>query len=104
MKKYKYNINNLDCANCAREVEESLNKNKDFKNVIVNFNTKKLSYESDKEFTINELNKLVKSIEPDASISKDVVEEKKEFYVWVLILATILGIIACYSKLNKNVK
>ena len=104
MKKYKYNINNLDCANCAREVEESLNKNKDFKNVIVNFNTKKLSYESDKEFTINELNKLVKSIEPGASISKDVVEEKKEFHAWVLILATILGIIACYSKLNKNVK
>ena len=27
MKKYKYNINNLDCANCAREVEESLNNN-----------------------------------------------------------------------------
>ena len=104
MKKYKYNINNLDCANCAREVEESLNKNKDFKNVIVNFNTKKLSYESNKEFTINELNKLVKSIEPGASISKDVVEEKKEFHAWVLILATILGIIACYSKLNKNVK
>ena len=104
MKKYKYNINNLDCANCAREVEESLNKNKDFKNVIVNFNTKKLSYESNKEFTINELNKLVKSIEPGASVSKDVVEEKKEFHAWVLILATILGIIACYSKLNKNVK
>ena len=46
MKKYKYNINNLDCANCAREIEESLNKNKDFKNVVVNFNTSKLSYES----------------------------------------------------------
>ena len=27
MKKYKYNINNLDCANCARKLEESLNKN-----------------------------------------------------------------------------
>ena len=48
MKKYKYNINNLDCANCARKVEESLNENKDFKIVIVNFNTKKLIYGSDK--------------------------------------------------------
>ena len=28
---YKYNINNLDCANCARKLEESLNKNKDQK-------------------------------------------------------------------------
>ena len=45
MKKYKYNINNLDCASCAREIEESLNDNKDFKNVVVNFSTSKLSYE-----------------------------------------------------------
>ena len=60
MKKYKYNINNLDCANCARKVEESLNENRDCKNVIGNFNTKKLIYESDKEFTVLELNKLVK--------------------------------------------
>ena len=37
MKKYKYNINNLDCANCARKIEEILNKNKELKNAIVNF-------------------------------------------------------------------
>ena len=30
MKKYKYNINNLDCANCARKIEEILNKKKNF--------------------------------------------------------------------------
>ena len=55
MKKYKYNINNLDCANCAREIEETLNKRDDMNNVIVNFNTSILSYESEKEFTLNEL-------------------------------------------------
>ena len=27
MGKYKYHINNLDCANCAREIEEMLKKN-----------------------------------------------------------------------------
>ena len=26
MKKYKYNINNLDCANCARELEEKIGR------------------------------------------------------------------------------
>ena len=36
MKKYKYNINNLGCAGCAKQVEIALNKNKDFKNVVVN--------------------------------------------------------------------
>ena len=35
MNKYRYKINNLDCANCARRIEDSLNKNKDFKNVKV---------------------------------------------------------------------
>ena len=24
--KYKYNIKNLDCANCAKKIEETLNK------------------------------------------------------------------------------
>ncbi len=60
MKKYKYTINNLDCANCAREIEEALSKDKRLKNVVVNFNTSKLSYESDETFTLKELNNLVK--------------------------------------------
>lgn len=55
MKKYKYNINNLDCANCARKIEEILNKNKELKNAIVNFNTSKISYEAEREFSIKEL-------------------------------------------------
>ena len=45
MKKYKYNINNLDCANCARKIEEDINKNKDIKNALVNFNTSKITFE-----------------------------------------------------------
>ena len=36
MKKYKYKINNLDCANCAREIEEMLNERDDFKESVVN--------------------------------------------------------------------
>ena len=47
MKKFKLNINNLDCANCAREIEEELNKNSKFKNVVVNFGTSKLSYQAE---------------------------------------------------------
>ena len=91
MKKYKYNINNLDCANCARELEESLNKNKDFKNVVVNFNTSNLSYESNKEFTIKELNNFIKEIEPDSYLSQEEVPIKKEYHLSILIL----GIVIC---------
>ena len=99
MKKYKYNINNLDCANCARKVEESLNENKDFKNVIVNFNTKKLIYESDKEFTLLELNKLVKEVEPEAFITDEEVNIKKEYHFSILVIAVIIGLIGYFVKM-----
>ena len=104
MKKYKYNINNLDCANCAREVEESLNENKDFKNVIVNFNTKKLIYEADKEFTLLELNKLVKEVEPDAFITDEEVNIKKEYHFSILVVAVIIGLIGYFVKMPTYLK
>lgn len=104
MKKYKYNINNLDCANCARKVEESLNENKDFKNVIVNFNTKKLIYGSDKEFTLLELNKLVKEVEPDAFITDEEVNIKKEYHFTILVIAVIIGLIGYFVKMTTYLK
>ena len=104
MKKYKYNINNLDCANCARKVEESLNENKDFKNVIVNFNTKKLIYGSDKEFTLPELNKLVKEVEPDAFITDEEVNVKKEYHFSILVIAVIIGLIGYFVKMPTYLK
>ena len=104
MKKYKYNINNLDCANCARKVEESLNENKDFKNVIVNFNTKKLIYGSDKEFTLPELNKLVKEVEPDAFITDEEVNIKKEYHFIILVIAVIIGLIGYFVKMPTYLK
>lgn len=104
MKKYKYNINNLDCANCAREVLESLNENKNFKNVIVNFNTKKLIYESDKEFTLPELNKLVKEVEPDAFITDEEVNIKKEYHFSILVVGVIIGLIGYFVKMPTYLK
>ena len=104
MKKYRYNISNLDCANCAREIEESLNKNKDFKNVVVNFNTLKLSYESEKEFTINELNTLIKKIEPDTSVSSEEETVKKEFHLSILIIALVIGVMGYFLELPKVIK
>ncbi len=104
MKKYRYNISNLDCANCAREIEESLNKNKDFRNVVVNFNTLKLSYESEKEFTINELNTLIKKIEPDTSVSSEEETVKKEFHLSILIIALVIGVMGYFLELPKVIK
>ena len=104
MKKYKYNINNLDCANCAREIEEMLNKRDDMKNVIVNFNTSILSYESEKEFTLNELNSIVKSIEPDSYLSEEKIEIKKEYHLSILIIAIILCSLSYFLKIPNTIK
>ena len=107
MKKYKYNINNLDCANCAREIEEMLNNNTNFNNAVVNFSTCKISYESDKDYTLEELNTLIKSVEPDAYITlNEEVEESssKEYYLSILIIALVVGLLGYFLSLPKIVK
>lgn len=104
MTKYKYNINNLDCANCAREVEEGLNKCERLNNVTVNFSTSKLSYESDEVISAKELNELVKKIEPDANVSAEEVEQKKEYHLSILIIACLIAIIANTLKLPNNIQ
>ena len=107
MKKYKYNINNLDCANCAREIEEMLNNNTNFNNAVVNFSTCKISYESDKDYTLEELNTLIKSVEPDAYLTlNEEVEESssKEYYLSILIIALVVGLLGYFLPLPKIVK
>ena len=107
MKRYKYNINNLDCANCAREIEEMLNNNTNFNNAVVNFSTCKISYESDKDYTLEELNTLIKSVEPDAYITlNEEVEEStsKEYYLSILIIALVIGLLGYFLTLPKIVK
>lgn len=107
MKRYKYNINNLDCANCAREIEEMLNNNTNFNNAVVNFSTCKISYESDKDYTLEELNTLITSVEPDAYITlNEEVEESssKEYYLSILIIALVIGLLGYFLPLPKIVK
>lgn len=104
MKKYKYNINNLDCANCARKIEEILNKNKELKNAIFNFNTSKISYEAEREFSIKELNDIIKTVEPDAYVTKEENKTKKEFHLSILIIALAIGLFGYFMRLNNTVK
>lgn len=105
MNKYRYNINNLDCANCAREIEEFLNERSDFKNASVNFGTCKVSYESEKEFTLEELNKIIKEVEPDAYLTENKVDNvKKEFHLSIFLIAIIISAFTYFFDLSKNTK
>ena len=98
MRKYRFKINNLDCANCAKKLEDTLNSNPKMKNVVVNFAASKISYESD-SITLKELNELIKKVEPESFASDKEVKQTKEYHVWVLVLSLILGIIGLYLKL-----
>ena len=99
MKKYKYNITGLDCPNCARALEENLNKNDNLFNVVVNFSTKKISYETD-NLNIDDVNKLVKCIEPDVKILDETLEDKKEYHLSILFFGIFVGIIGLYFPIN----
>ena len=108
MKRYKYNINNLDCANCAREIEEMLNNNTNFNNAVVNFSTCKISYESDKDYTLEELNTLIKTVEPDAyiTLNEEIKDDGniKEYHLSILIIALVVGLLGYFLPLPKIVK
>lgn len=100
MKKYKYNIYNLECANCARKIEETLNKDERLNNVRVNFNTLKLSFETNQVITIEEINKLIKEIEEDTYIEKEENIKNKEYHIHNLLIGIPLGIIGYLTKNN----
>ena len=108
MKKYKYNINNLDCANCAREIEEMLNNNTNFNNAVVNFSTCKISYESDKDYTLEELNTLIRTVEPDAylTLNEEINDDRnvKEYHLSILIIALVIGLLGHFLPLPKIIK
>ena len=104
MKKYKYNINNLDCAACAREIEEMLNKHEDFSNATVNFNTCKIAYESNKDYSLEELNDLVRRVEPECFITLEEKDNRKEFSLSFLVLALVIGLLGYFLPLPKAIK
>ena len=100
MNRYKCNINNLDCANCAREIEEELNKNEKLKNVVVNFSTSKISYESKYDISLKEINNLVKKVEPDVSITPiEEIKHNKEYPVYIFIAGILFGILGLFINL-----
>jgi len=72
MKKYKFKIEGLDCANCANELEESIQKLEGVVSVSISFLTLKMILEVDvddfEEF-LDRLKKLVKKEEPDVEIT-----------------------------------
>lgn len=103
MKRFEFNINNLDCPNCARKLEEGLNKENDLHNVIVNFNTSKLIYESNTDYSLEKINAIAKKYDADVLLSKEE-EHHHEFHLSLLIIGIIIGLIAYFVNFSNTVK
>lgn len=103
MKKYKYDIIDLDCAACAKEVEEAINEIEGIQNCIVNFGTGKITLESDLENTLEEIKKIAKKVEPDCTIKlpEEEKKESKDYGVIRLIIGIMLAIIG-FTKIIPN--
>lgn len=77
MKSYKYILKNLDCAACAKKVEDAIAKTEGYKDVIVNFSTLKLTFKTDKQNPKKEITQIIQKIEPEVEVLGDG-EQKQE--------------------------
>ena len=96
----KYNIENLDCPNCAKKIEDKLNSLEEFNNVSINFATKKLSFETDAKNYDTLLNLTVKAMEPEVvlnEISEDAMSQKHTYILTQVCCAD------CATKMEKQI-
>lgn len=65
-----YTIENLDCANCAAELENAISQLDNISSVSVSFITQKLTLDFDGEenSVLKEIRRLASKIEPDCEI------------------------------------
>ena len=99
LRKYEFILKNLDCANCANKIQNKIAENEKFQNVIVNFNTLKLTYESEEE---NKpiIENIIKSLEPDVELVKEKIT-KKESKTFSQVIRLMIGILIALIGFSK---
>ena len=99
--KYKYILNELDCANCANKIERKLNENEEIDKAIVNFNKLTVTVYTKKDKGVKELvEKIVAEIEPDVKVLESDDNNKKnntKLEVLRLTLGIILALLGMYA-------
>ena len=108
MKSYRYTLQDLDCANCAKKIEDKITSNPDYKDVIVNFSTQTLSFKTDKKEGVEEeIKTMVKAVEPDTTVittnkkQNNVQRNNKD--IIRLVVGILIYLFGMYSKLGNPV-
>lgn len=105
LKKYEFLLQHLDCANCANKIQNKLAEQTELKQVVVNFSTLKLTYESESE-NRQLVESIVKSLEPDVELVEPKapkVSEKDQTVSQVIRLVLGLGMagISIFARLPR---
>ena len=94
MKNYRFTVKNLDCAECARKIEKKLSSYDEYKNVVLNFATLKLSFDTEKDKNVKQdIQKIIKSVEPDVKIVDGDDEDNSEEDIKKDLIRLIIGIL-----------
>ena len=93
---YKYTIGaEIDCAECARKVEEALNKNAAVRSCSFNFPKKEIKIET--SLTLDEIKAIAKGAEEDIVFLDEKKKEEKDYTLPRIIAAAIVFAIAMVS-------
>ena len=108
MKSYKYTLGGLDCAACAKKVEDEIANTEGYKDVVVNFSTLKLTFKTNKPNPKKEITKLVQKLEPDVEVLEDGEEnhDKEEHNgndIARIVVGIAIYLIAIIGKFNTTV-
>lgn len=108
MKSYRYKLEGLDCAACAKKVEEKLASTDGFQDVNVNFSTLKLSFKTEKYENDKNLKKMVEEIvrkvEPDVNVienSNKEINDKSERNN-LDIIRIVIGVLIYFVGMKTN--
>ena len=109
LKSYKYTLEGLDCAACAKKVEDEIANTEGYEEVVVNFSTLKLTFKTDKPSPKKEITKLVRKLEPDVEVLEDGEEnhDKEEHNgndIARIVIGIAIYLIAIVGKFNTIVK
>ncbi|MDE5888430.1 MAG: heavy metal translocating P-type ATPase, partial [Bacilli bacterium] len=108
MTKYKYTLKDLDCANCAREIEEHLEKDKNLNNVIVNYSKLSLSFETEIKDVKNYVSKKVNEVEPEVTLldteedndtKKEIINDSIKLVIGIIL--TLIGTLCNFGIITK---
>ena len=79
--KCNYKIKNIDCVNCAKKIEDYLNKDANISNASINYSTLNISYVTNIENSIYYVNKKIKEIEFPSNFLIAIIKRDTESFV-----------------------